>query len=145
MQSVPTLYRVPILNLSLFVCLLGFYGISTFVAYLMPNSSLYKWTVLIQIIQFSISIVFIHTQLSVKTVLFQTIQFSISPIWAIDRTLSDTTTPGQSGPGSDGNERVLCIPQHYWSLTIRLFSVISKTFVVGGNLTLLQKCSQYIL
>ena len=35
-------------------------------------------TVLIQTIQFSISIVFVYTQLNVKTVLFQTIQFSIS-------------------------------------------------------------------
>ena len=38
-----------------------------------------------------------------KTVLFKTIQFGISTqfssISAIDRTLSDATTPGQSGPG----------------------------------------------
>ena len=34
-----------------------------------------------------------------------------SSIWPIDRTLSGATTPGQSGPRSDGNERVLCIPQ----------------------------------
>ena len=49
-----------------------------------------------------------------KTVLFQTIQFSISTqfsfIWHIDRTLSGAKTQGQSGPGSDGNEWVLCIP-----------------------------------
>ena len=61
-------------------------------------------TVLIQTIQFSISIVFVHTQLNIKTVLFQTIQFSISTqfnsIWSIDRTLSGATTPGQSWPGS---------------------------------------------
>ena len=37
--------------------LLGFYGISTFVGYLMSNPFLYKWTALFQIIQFSISIV----------------------------------------------------------------------------------------
>ena len=35
-------------------------------------------TVLIQLIQFSISIEFLYTQLDVKTVLNQTIQFSIS-------------------------------------------------------------------
>ena len=29
----------------------------------------------------------------------------------MDRALSGATTPGQSGPGSDGNERVLRIPQ----------------------------------
>ena len=34
-----------------------------------------------------------------------------SSIWPIDRTLSGTTTQGLSGPGSDGNEGVLCIPQ----------------------------------
>ena len=32
-------------------------------------------------------------------------------MWPIDRTISDATTPGQSGPGSDGNEGVLFIPQ----------------------------------
>ena len=46
---------------------------------------------------------------------FQTIQFSISTqfssIWSIDRTLSCATTLGQSGPGSDSNEEVLCIPE----------------------------------
>ena len=31
--------------------------------------------------------------------------------WPIDRTLSGATTPGQSGPGSNGNEEVLRIPQ----------------------------------
>ena len=36
-------------------------------------------------------------------------QFSFG--WFIDRTLSDTTTPGKSRPGSDGNECVLRIPQ----------------------------------
>ena len=50
-----------------------------------------------------------------KTVLFQIILFSVniqlSFIWPIDRTLSGATTPGQSGPGSDGNEGVLRIPQ----------------------------------
>ena len=34
-----------------------------------------------------------------------------SSIWPIDRTLSDATTLGHSGPGSDGNEGVLQIPQ----------------------------------
>ena len=31
--------------------------------------------------------------------------------------------------------------QHYWSLTIRLFSVISRTLVVGRGLTPLLRCS----
>ena len=71
-----------------------------------------------------------------KTVLFQTIQFSISTqfscIRPIDRTPSGVSTPGQSEPGSNGNEGVLRIPpklQHYLNLTIRLFSVISMTLV----------------
>ena len=50
-----------------------------------------------------------------KTVLFQTIQFSISTqirsIQPINRALLGAITPGQSGPGIDGNERVLHIPQ----------------------------------
>ena len=50
-----------------------------------------------------------------KTVLFLAIQFSISKhfssIWPIDQTLSGATTLAQSGPGSDGNEEVLHIPQ----------------------------------
>ena len=93
----------------------------------------FSQTVLIQTIQFSISMVFVYTQLNVKTVLFQTIQLSIitvsmsktvlfqtiqfsistqfSSIWPIDRTISGATTSGQSGSGSDGNEGVLCIPQ----------------------------------
>ena len=50
-----------------------------------------------------------------KTVLFIAIQFSISTqfssIRPIDRTISDTTNPNQRGPGSDGNEGILRIPQ----------------------------------
>ena len=34
-----------------------------------------------------------------------------SSIWPIDKTLSGATTLGQSGPGSNGNEGVLHIPQ----------------------------------
>ena len=62
-------------------------------------------TVLFKTIQFTVSTQF-------KS---QTIQFSISTqfssIWPIDRTLSNATTTGQSGPGSDGHEGVLHIPQ----------------------------------
>ena len=58
---------------------------------------------------------FIHAQLNVKTVLFQTIQFFICTefiyIRPKDRTLSGATTPGQSGPRSDGDKEVLCILQ----------------------------------
>ena len=34
-----------------------------------------------------------------------------SSIWHIDRILSGTTTPGQSGPWSDGSDGLLSIPQ----------------------------------
>ena len=34
-----------------------------------------------------------------------------SSIWPIDKTLSGTIIPGQNGPGSDGNEGTLYIPQ----------------------------------
>ena len=66
-------------DISLFACLIGFYGISTFADYLMPIS------VLFQIIQFSL----ISSQLNCQkyfyfkllskseTVLIQTIHFSI--------------------------------------------------------------------
>ena len=80
------------ITLSLHVCLFGFYGISTFVGLFNDKSFLYKWTVLIQVIQFSISTQF-------------------SSIWPIDRTLSGAITPAQGGPGSDGNEGVLRNPQ----------------------------------
>ena len=54
-------------------------------------------------------------QLNIKSYVFQTIQFSVSTpfssIWPIGKTLSGATTPGQSGPGSDGNEGVVRIPQ----------------------------------
>ena len=56
----------------------------------------------------------------------------------MDRALSDATTPGQSEPGSDVNEVGTphsLKPQHYWNITIRLFSVISRT-LVGGVLPL---------
>ena len=62
--------------------------------------------------QFSFALV---RSLNIKSVRFQVTQFSISTlfrsIWATDRTLSGATTPGQSGPGCDGNEGELRIPQ----------------------------------
>ena len=42
---------------------------------------------------------------------FSLAKLQFSSIGLIDRTLSGATTPGQSGPGSDGNEGVLRIPQ----------------------------------
>ena len=69
----------------------------------------------VQIIQFSIRTYFCLRTVKCNTVLFQTIQFCISiqfsPVWPIDRTLSGATTPDQSRPGSDSNERVQHLPQ----------------------------------
>ena len=71
-----------------------------------------------------------------KIVLFQTIQFSISTqyssIWLIGRTLLSATTMGQTWEQWQW-KGTLHSPkhQHYWSPTIRFFSVISRTFVVG--------------
>ena len=50
---------------------------------------------------------------SIKQKLFVCLQFKMSnsSIWPIDRTLSGATTLSQSGPRSDGNEVILCIPQ----------------------------------
>ena len=41
------------------------------------------------------------------------ISIQFSSIWTIDRTLSGATTLGHSGPGSDDNKGVLCIPQSW--------------------------------
>ena len=34
-----------------------------------------------------------------------------SSVWPIDWTITDVSTPGQSGTGSDSNEGVICIHQ----------------------------------
>ena len=70
-----------------------------------------------------------------------------SSIWPIDRTLSGATTPGQNGPGSDGNEGVLRMHQStwdYWNLTIRLL-VSYPGHKLGGGLTPLKRSSWCIL
>ena len=87
--------------------------------------------VLFQTIQFKLQKLFHFKQFSlgsvrsliVQTVLIQKIQFSISTqfssIWSLDTTLSGTTTPGQSGPRSDGNKGYSAFPKvplepHHW-------------------------------
>ena len=71
----------------------------------------------------------------------------INSIWPINRILSGATTPGPERSwewwqwkGAPHSPKL----QHYRSLTIRLFSIISKTLVREG-LTPLQRCSQCIL
>ena len=66
-----------------------------------------------------------------------------SSIWSLDRTLSGASTPGgQSEPGSNDMKGVLQIPQisEDWSLTVRLFSLISRMLIVCGGI-LLQRCT----
>ena len=88
---------------------------------------------------------FIYTQFNVKSVLFQTIQFRINTlfcyIWPIDMTLTRATTPGQSGPGSDGNEQVLRILQSS-SITGASPSDCYIQDSRWGSLTPLQRCNQ---
>ena len=63
---------------------------------------------------------FVYAQLDDQTALFQTIQFSMPFVWTQFKSqfylshecpFSSSSTPSQSGPGSDGNEEVLRIPQ----------------------------------
>ena len=71
-----------------------------------------------------------------------------SSIWPIDRTITGATTPGQNGPGSYDNERVLRIPQSSSitgaSPSDYLVSYLGHS-LVGGGLTTLQRCSRCIL
>ena len=63
------------------------------------------------------------------------------------RTLSGATTPGQTGPGSNGNEEVLCIPQRS-SITEASPSDCLVSYPghsSGGGLTPLQRYSRHIL
>ena len=82
---------------------------------------------------------------------FKTIYFSINTqsTWPIDRILKGATTPGHSRPGSDSNKRDAShspkLP-HYWNLSMRLFSVISRTLVArGGVWCLCRESSRCIL
>ena len=63
---------------------------------------------------------------------------SDSSIWPIDRTLSGAISPGQSEPGSDGNEEVLHFPQSLLpihAITEASSDCLSKT-LIGGVLPL---------
>ena len=72
---------------------------------------------------------------------------SNSSIWSIDRTLSSATTPGQSGPGSNGNEGILRILQSS-SITEASPSDCLVSYPwhsLREGFTSLQRCSQYTL
>ena len=81
----------------------------------------------------------------------QTIQLSIdthfSSVWPIDRTLSDANSPGQSWPGSDGSERVLCILQSSSiTRTSPSYCLVSyPEHSLGRDLTRQQRSSQCTL
>ena len=62
-----------------------------------------------------------------------------SSIQPIDRALSGATIPGQSGPGSNDNEGVLCIPQSSCK------TGHNQHIHWGRGLTPLQRCSRCIL
>ena len=69
---------------------------------------------------------------------------SNSSIWPIDRTLSYAISPGQGKPGSDGNERVLGIPQSS-SITGASMSDCHIRIHVGGVFFSRQRCSRCVL
>ena len=129
----------------------------------------FNQTILIQPIQYSISIVFVYTvkwqnssisNISVlritvsmsQTVLFQPIQFSISTrfcsIWPIDMVLIKSYHFGPMWTRErwqwSGGPHSLKL-QHYWNLTIRLFRVISGHSLRGGDLNPMKKSSWCIL
>ena len=84
------------------------------------------------------------TQLNVKTVVFQTIYFSMSTqfkyqttailnndiIWPRDKTLSGTSTQEWTWETSQWSGTPH-FPKHYWSLTVRLFTVIFRAHFGG--------------
>ena len=55
----------------------------------------------------------VQSILAIKLLQFDNSQLvcTVCSIWLIDKTPSDVTTPGQSGPGSNDNEGALRIPQ----------------------------------
>ena len=70
-----------------------------------------------------------------QVICLHTVQMSNSSIRLIDRTLSNTSTLGQSGPGSDGKEGKLCIPIISCitaAYPFRLFNIISSNSLGGS-------------
>ena len=82
-----------------------------------------------------------------QVICLHSVKMSNNSIWPIDRTLSSATTPGQSGPGSNGNEGVHHIPKNSrtGALPSDLFRVVFRTFIGDGGLTPLQRRSQCVL
>ena len=74
-------------------------------------------------------------------------KYVISSIKPIDRALSGATTPGHSGPGSNGNKGVLRISQGSSITGTSLLDCLVSYpgHSLGGGLTAWQRCSQCIL
>ena len=99
----------------------------------------FSQTVLTQTIQFSMSIVFICKQLNAKTVLFQTIQFSLRTVSMAKASQFSISTQFSSIKPKSAIRCYHPRPEWTWerwqrrgalhcpNLTIRLFSVISRT------------------
>ena len=70
---------------------------------------------------------------------------SNSSIKTLDRTLSGASTPGQSGPGSDGNEGVFHIPQssNITGASHQVVNVISRILIGRGSYTSAEMQSVY--
>ena len=71
-----------------------------------------------------------------------------SSTWLIDKTPTGTTTPGQSGPGSNGNEEAFHIPQSSKTGASPSYGLVSyprHTLRGWGCLTSEQRCNQHIL
>ena len=64
---------------------------------------------------------------------------TVCSIWPIDRTLSGPTTLGQSGPGNNGNEGVLHIPQIFKAGALPSNCLMSYLRYSLGRVTPLQR------
>ena len=90
---------------------------------------------------------FVYTQLNDQSVIFQTIQFSIFICFALSLNVKQFYLTHRWTLGTEWIQEwwqwkgTLHSPKlrHYWSLTIRLFSVISRA-LVGRGFTPLQRC-----
>ena len=69
---------------------------------------------------------------SIAIYCLHTVKWFKSSIWTIDGTLTDTTTPGRSGPRSSSNEEVLYILQTFRTIGCSLVSYPGHSLGVGS-------------
>ena len=60
-----------------------------------------------------IIVICLHTVIWFQVFLSNTNNFLNRSIWPTDGTLTDTSTPSQNGPGSNGDEGIVHIPQSF--------------------------------